>query len=78
MHDVIVVGGGPVGILLGCLLAERGVDVAVLERRTRPSLLARAIGIHPPSMRVLRQAGVAEQVLARAVRIQTGDRKSVV
>ncbi|WP_130179151.1 NAD(P)/FAD-dependent oxidoreductase [Cryobacterium sp. SO1] len=76
MRDVIVVGGGPVGILLACLLAERGVDVEVLERRTEPSMLARAIGIHPPSMRVLGQAGVAEQVLARAVRIEAGSVQS--
>jgi 2-polyprenyl-6-methoxyphenol hydroxylase-like FAD-dependent oxidoreductase len=72
VRDVIVVGGGPVGILLACLLAEHGVDVEVLERRTEPSMQARAIGIHPPSMRVLRQVGVADQVLAKAVRIDAG------
>jgi 2-polyprenyl-6-methoxyphenol hydroxylase-like FAD-dependent oxidoreductase len=72
VRDVIVVGGGPVGVLLACLLAETGLDVEVLERRTEPSMQARAIGIHPPSMRVLRQAGVADTVLAKAVRIETG------
>jgi 2-polyprenyl-6-methoxyphenol hydroxylase-like FAD-dependent oxidoreductase len=72
VRDVIVVGGGPVGIVLACLLAEHGLDVQVLERRTEPSMQARAIGIHPPSMRVLRQVGVADEVLARAVRIDAG------
>ncbi|HZK60292.1 MAG TPA: NAD(P)/FAD-dependent oxidoreductase [Cryobacterium sp.] len=72
MRDVVIVGAGPVGILLGCLLGGRGIDVEVLERRTEPSMRSRAIGIHPPSMRVLEQIGVADEVLARAVRIREG------
>ncbi|TFC26566.1 FAD-dependent monooxygenase [Cryobacterium sp. TMT2-18-3] len=72
VRDVIVVGGGPVGILLAGLLAVRGVDVEVIEQRGKPSLRSRAIGIHPPSLRALDQLGVAEEVLARAVRIRGG------
>ncbi|WP_370295338.1 FAD-dependent monooxygenase [Cryobacterium sp. Hz7] len=72
VRDVIVVGGGPVGILLAGLLAVRGVDVEVVEQRAKPSLRSRAIGIHPPSLRALEQLGVAEEVLARAVRIRGG------
>lgn len=34
--SVAIVGGGPVGLVLGHLLAERGVDAVVLERRSRP------------------------------------------
>ena len=30
-HDVVVVGGGPVGLVLGLSLAERGLDVLVME-----------------------------------------------
>ncbi len=81
MRDVVIVGGGPVGILLGCLLAGRGIDVEVLEQRTEPSMRSRAIGIHPPSMRALEQIGVADEVIARAVQIREGvvrcDRKTL-
>jgi digeranylgeranylglycerophospholipid reductase len=31
MHDAIVVGGGPAGLLAACRLAHRGLDVVVLE-----------------------------------------------
>ncbi|WP_198415923.1 FAD-dependent monooxygenase [Cryobacterium sp. TMT2-10] len=72
VRDVIVVGGGPVGILLAGLLAVRGLDVEVLEKRAEPSLRSRAIGIHPPSLRALQQLGVADAVIDRAVRIRGG------
>lgn len=72
MPDVAIVGGGPVGVFLACLLAGRGVDVGVYERRTEPSMRARAIGIHPPSLAALAEAGVADAVIDLAVRIVDG------
>ncbi|MFC1990960.1 NAD(P)/FAD-dependent oxidoreductase [Chloroflexota bacterium] len=35
LHDVIVVGGGPVGSLVACKLAGMGHEVMVLERKQR-------------------------------------------
>jgi 2-polyprenyl-6-methoxyphenol hydroxylase-like FAD-dependent oxidoreductase len=73
MLDVAVVGGGPVGIFLACLLATNGLDVRVFEQRTEPSMRSRAIGIHPPSLAALEQIGVAEELLEQAVRIRDGE-----
>ncbi|MGC5077304.1 FAD-dependent oxidoreductase [Agrococcus sp. DT81.2] len=71
-HDVAIVGGGAVGLHLACLLAQRGVDVVVLERRTEPSHLSRAIGIHAPGLAALDAAGVGDAVRAAAIRIRSG------
>ena len=73
MRDVVIVGGGPVGTMLGCVLAVGGLDVEVLEQRTEPSLRSRAIGIHPPSLRALAGIGVADRLLERAVKIRAGE-----
>ncbi|MBC7809094.1 MAG: FAD-dependent monooxygenase, partial [Akkermansiaceae bacterium] len=61
--EVAIVGGGPVGLLLGCLLTLRGVDCVVLERSTQPPPHSRAFGIHPPSLEVLQDAGVADELI---------------
>ncbi|HYI33230.1 MAG TPA: FAD-dependent oxidoreductase [Glaciibacter sp.] len=73
MRDVVVVGGGPVGTFLASLLAQRGLDVLVLEQRTRPSMRSRAIGIHPPLLAALDTIGVGADLMARAVHIRVGE-----
>lgn len=70
--EVAVVGGGPVGLLLGCLLTLQGIDCVVLERRALPTPESRAFGIHPPALKVLRKAGVADELIRRGVKISAG------
>ncbi|MFY9711913.1 MAG: NAD(P)/FAD-dependent oxidoreductase [Microbacterium sp.] len=72
-HDVVIVGAGPVGLMLGCLLAQRGLDVAVCERRTGADERSRAIGIHPPGLDALEAAGIGGLVRAEALALEGGD-----
>lgn len=74
MHDVAIVGGGPVGLLAAVLLAQGGADVVVLERRTEISERPRAIGIHPPAVLALGAGGI--DVTREGVRIEEGVARS--
>jgi 2-polyprenyl-6-methoxyphenol hydroxylase-like FAD-dependent oxidoreductase len=76
MHDVIVVGGGPVGLYTALLLRQAGLDAVVLERRADRSSHSRAIGIHPPALRALAAGGIAEELRARGVLIRDGVARS--
>lgn len=70
--DAIVVGGGAVGLFLGCRLAQLGLECRVLERRHAPPPHSRAIGIHPPALERLAELGLAEAFLREGVRIARG------
>lgn len=74
--DVLVVGGGPVGLFAAALLAARGVDVAVWERRSDTPTGSRAIGIHPPSLDAFAAIGLDTAVLAEATLVRTGIARS--
>lgn len=70
--DALVVGGGPVGLFLGCRLAQLGFSVRVLEPRTEPWAHSRAIGVHPPALERLAELGLAEAFVREGVRIAHG------
>ncbi|MFS0713785.1 NAD(P)/FAD-dependent oxidoreductase [Microbacterium sp. 2P01SA-2] len=76
MPDVIVVGAGPVGMLLAAELTRRGVDVTVLERRERSGDGSRAIGLHAPVLAALEDGGATDRILADAVRVSRGEARS--
>lgn len=73
---VLIVGAGPTGLLLACLLARRGLEVRVLERRSAPAASSRAIGLHPPGLRVLAELGLDREATARGERIRIGRARS--
>jgi len=52
--EVLVVGAGPVGLLLANLLGARGVRVLLVDQRETPPESSMAIGVTPPSLEILR------------------------
>jgi 3-(3-hydroxy-phenyl)propionate hydroxylase len=70
-HAVIIVGGGPAGMMLAAELALAKVDVAVVERRGDHVLAdSRAGGFHSRTIEVLDQRGVADRFLAAGQTVQ--------
>lgn len=65
-HAVVIVGGGPTGLMLAAELALASVDVAIVERRTSQDLAgSRAGGLHSRTIEVFDQRGVADRFLSR-------------
>ncbi|MFA4926894.1 MAG: bifunctional 3-(3-hydroxy-phenyl)propionate/3-hydroxycinnamic acid hydroxylase [Patulibacter sp.] len=62
--DVLVVGAGPVGALLACLLGDLGVSVVVVEQAQATYDLPRAAVIDDEVLRIFQTVGVDAEVLA--------------
>ncbi len=71
-HSVLIVGGGPTGMMLAAELALANTDVVIMERRPNQSLTgSRAGGLHSRMIEVLDQRGVADRFLAEGSTTQT-------
>jgi 2-polyprenyl-6-methoxyphenol hydroxylase-like FAD-dependent oxidoreductase len=70
--DVVIVGGGPVGLWLACELALAKVKVTVLERRTERVTQSRALSIHGRTLEVFALRGIVDRFLTRGRAIPSG------
>jgi 2-polyprenyl-6-methoxyphenol hydroxylase-like FAD-dependent oxidoreductase len=59
-----IAGGGPAGMMLGYLLARAGVDVLVLERHADFLRDFRGDTLHPSTLEVMADLGLADELLA--------------
>src|SRR5688572_18246474 len=65
-HSVVIVGGGPTGLMLAGELALAKVDVAIVERRAGQELVgSRAGGLHSRTIEVLDQRGIADRFVSQ-------------
>ena len=74
-----IAGGGPAGVMLGYLLARRGVAVTVLEKHGDFFRDFRGDTVHPSTLEVLRELGLLDEFLSlphqqiKAARLHFGD-----
>ncbi|MCX8958171.1 FAD-dependent oxidoreductase [Erwinia psidii] len=59
-----IVGGGPAGLMLGYLLARRGIPVTVLEKHGDFLRDFRGNTLHPSTLEIVRRLGFLDELLA--------------
>lgn len=72
MNDVIIVGGGPTGMMLAAELRLHGLRVVVVEREKEPVTFVRSLGLHVRSIEVMDQRGLLERFLAEGTKYPVG------
>ena len=65
--DVLIIGAGPVGLLLANLLGQQGVNVLLVEQSETLIDYPRAVGIDDEALRAMQTAGLVDEVLPHTI-----------
>ena len=66
--DVLVVGAGPVGLMLACELRRRDIACRIIDKYAAFPSTSRANGVQPRAVEVLDSLGVADKIVAESYR----------
>ncbi|MBB5426054.1 3-(3-hydroxy-phenyl)propionate hydroxylase [Paraburkholderia atlantica] len=65
--DVLIIGAGPVGLMLANLLGQQGVNVLLVEKGETLIDYPRAVGIDDEALRAMQTAGLVDEVLPHTI-----------
>jgi 3-(3-hydroxy-phenyl)propionate hydroxylase len=65
---VLIAGAGPVGLVAAAQLVKQGIAVTVLEAGNELGSESRASTFHPPTLDMLHELGVAEDLIAEGLK----------
>jgi 3-(3-hydroxy-phenyl)propionate hydroxylase len=71
-HPIVIVGAGPVGLVLALDLARKGQRTVVLDKRQGLSEGSRAICWSKRTLEIMSRLGLADELIARGVTWKTG------
>ncbi|MDZ7683009.1 MAG: NAD(P)/FAD-dependent oxidoreductase [Fodinibius sp.] len=71
-YQVVIVGGGAVGLFLGICLHHVGIDCLILEKRKKVRAGSRSLGIHPVSLELFQTLNIVDPFLDEGLIIQKG------
>jgi 2-polyprenyl-6-methoxyphenol hydroxylase-like FAD-dependent oxidoreductase len=69
--EVLVVGAGPVGLVAALFLQQFGVRVEVVDMHQRTTQHSYALAIHPRTLRILDEAGLADGLIGAGRKLTT-------
>jgi 2-polyprenyl-6-methoxyphenol hydroxylase-like FAD-dependent oxidoreductase len=64
MHDVLVVGAGPTGLVLALWLTKQGVKARIIDKSKGPGETSRAMAVQARTLELYRQLDMADAVVA--------------
>jgi 2-polyprenyl-6-methoxyphenol hydroxylase-like FAD-dependent oxidoreductase len=67
--DVLIAGGGPVGLSLACELARFGIDHRIVDAAPGRAVVSRATDLHARSLELWDHTGIADAILEAALPI---------
>ena len=64
-HDLVIIGGGPAGMMAGLLFARAGVKTLVLEKHRDFLRDFRGDTVHPSTLQIFYELGLLDEFLRR-------------
>lgn len=67
VQDVMIVGAGPVGLVLALILAEHGISFRIIDKREHWSEESKALSITPKTLEALSLIGLADEFIKAGI-----------